>query len=487
MDKQNRGKHKRNDIDKNVGTHTWTHSGAISSNLLPANTNGWMEFSVESTSDFIIGLAVSNIINYSEFTNGIRIETATNTATAYEGGSAIGLGSWQTGDVFRISREGNLVKYYRNSIVLRTVTVNPGLVLQGKATIQYSGKSTPNITTSFDAQLVVQGIVTGLEGNSGSGSLTANVSGGTMPYSYNWSSGDQMSTITDKQRGSYTVTVSDAVGRAKTRTYGLGYKINWINKIGVSTSGNILTKTPATNLWTNSGAISSNVLPANVEGWMEFSVESPSDFIIGLAVNNTINYNQFSNAIRIENASNSATAYEGASAIGLGSWQTGDVFRISREEDSVKYYRNGVVLRTVKVNAALTLKVKVTLQYPGKSTPNITASFWMSDGIVRTYYSIASGYWTSPSIWSLTENGQASTVYPHDIDKVIIKGHEVTVNSSIKSAGITIKSTTENTRLKIDGNLASLTVKGNIMMNRENSMNTAEVLVVQNNGKLDVK
>lgn len=35
--------------------------------------------------------------------------------------------------------------------------------------------------------------------------------------------------------------------------------------------------------------------------------------------------------------------------------------------------------------------------------------------------------------------------------------------------------------------MAFLTVKGNIVMNRENNQNTAEVLLVQNNGKLDVK
>lgn len=63
----------------------------------------------------------------------------------------------------------------------------------------------------------------------------------------------------------------------------------------------------------------------------------------------------------------------------------------------------------------------------------------------------------------------------------------MTVNSIIKSAGITITATHDDTRLKVDGNMAVLTVKGNIVMNRENSTNTAEVLLVQNNGKLDVK
>lgn len=42
------------------------------------------------------------------------------------------------------------------------------------------------------------------------GSLEAQVSGGTAPYSYLWSSGETTATITDKSIGSYTVTVTDA-------------------------------------------------------------------------------------------------------------------------------------------------------------------------------------------------------------------------------------------------------------------------------------
>ena len=231
-------------MTKTVGTHTWTHSGAISSNLLPANSNGWMEFTVASSSDFIIGLGVSNNIGHAEFTNGIYIQNAGNNIIAYEGPTPFALGGWQAGDVIRISREGSSVLYYRNdTTVLRTVTVNPGLALQVKVTLQYQGKSTPTIATSFDAQLILQGNVSGLDGNIESGSISVGVIGGAAPYTYSWSSGEQTSTIINKPQGFYTITASDAAGRTKSRTYGLGYKINWINKIGVSTNGTILTKT----------------------------------------------------------------------------------------------------------------------------------------------------------------------------------------------------------------------------------------------------
>jgi len=44
------------------------------------------------------------------------------------------------------------------------------------------------------------------------GSLTASVTGGTSPYTYNWNSGETSATITGKAAGTYTVSVLDANG-----------------------------------------------------------------------------------------------------------------------------------------------------------------------------------------------------------------------------------------------------------------------------------
>ena len=330
----------------------------------------------------------------------------------------------------------------------------------------------------------MRGNVTGLEGNSGSGSISLNVSGGTAPYNYSWTSGEQTNVINEKARGDYTVIVTDAIGRTQSRTYHIGYKIHWINQVGVSESGGILTKNVSNESWT-SGAVSSNLLPANTDGWIAFTAINGADYRIGFAVNDVINYSYFTHSFFVDNTSGSA--FEGATPNSFGNIQTGDILKISREGSSIKYYRNEVVIKTVSVNPSQAIKVKTCLQIPGSSTPNINSSFWNSDGIVRTYYAIASGIWTTPSIWSLSENGPPSTVYPDDVDKVVIKGHEVTVNSSVKASGITITSTNDDTKLKVDGNMGLLTVKGNIVMNRGNNSNTAEVLLVQNNGRLDVK
>lgn len=473
-------------LTKDNPTENWNNAGAVSSNILPLNANGWIEFSSVSKSDFIVGLAVNNVINSTEFTNGIYLEYSTSSWFAYEGTTTTALGNFQAGDVFRISREGSLVKYYKNGVEARSVAVNPALVLKTKATIKLNNRSTPNIVSSFDCQLILQETIVGLNGNSGSGSASLNVSGGTPPYNYSWSGGEQTSSISNKPKGSYSVTVIDAAGRVQNRTYAIGYKLNWVNQVGVVTNGSILTKNTPVENWNNAGGTSSSILSANTDGWMEFSTVSNSDFIVGLAVNNVINRNEFSYGIYVDHTTNNYFAYEAATSFLLGNWQAGDVFRVSREGNLVRYYRNGLVVRSVTTNPALLLKVKTSLKFNGRSTPNINTSFWFSDGAVRTYYAIADGLWTDPSIWALSEGGVPSTIYPDDIDNVVIKGYSVTVNSSIRIAGVIINAINNNTLLKVDGAMGSLTVKGNVVMNGEAGSNSAELLMVRNGGRLDV-
>jgi len=110
------------------------------------------------------------------------------------------------------------------------------------------------------------------------------------------------------------------------------YSINWVNQTGVSTNGAILTRTTATTGSWNAGAISSNLLSSNTDGWMEFTAVLGADYMVGFASNNILNYSQFAHTIHIDDNTNTAIAREGpANGVSLGTFQTGDVFRISRE------------------------------------------------------------------------------------------------------------------------------------------------------------
>jgi len=72
--------------------------------------------------------------------------------------------------------------------------------------------ATQNFTITEPASLVAgQGAITHVSCNgSANGSATVSVSGGTSPYTYNWSNGQTGTTITNLPGGTYTVTVTDA-------------------------------------------------------------------------------------------------------------------------------------------------------------------------------------------------------------------------------------------------------------------------------------
>ncbi|MFK8006799.1 MAG: T9SS type A sorting domain-containing protein [Saprospiraceae bacterium] len=65
--------------------------------------------------------------------------------------------------------------------------------------------------TSPDSLIVTAQAIVGCEGGT-SGSATANVSGGSFPFSYAWSNGDSVQTATNLSTGNYVVTVTDING-----------------------------------------------------------------------------------------------------------------------------------------------------------------------------------------------------------------------------------------------------------------------------------
>jgi gliding motility-associated-like protein len=70
-----------------------------------------------------------------------------------------------------------------------------------------------SVTISEPALLTVTSDVTPTDCGSSTGSITLNASGGTAPYSYGWSSGSgSTSSVTGLSSGTYTATITDALG-----------------------------------------------------------------------------------------------------------------------------------------------------------------------------------------------------------------------------------------------------------------------------------
>ncbi|MFN6091282.1 MAG: gliding motility-associated C-terminal domain-containing protein, partial [Bacteroidota bacterium] len=74
-------------------------------------------------------------------------------------------------------------------------------------------------TISQNDSIAIQGTIVNANCGQSSGSIIVNVSGGTAPYSYNWSSGGTNSSINNLIAGTYTVTITDALLCAKQSTF----------------------------------------------------------------------------------------------------------------------------------------------------------------------------------------------------------------------------------------------------------------------------
>lgn len=225
-----------------------------------------------------------------------------------------------------------------------------------------------------------------------------------------------------------------------------------------------------------------NFLAPSTDGWIEFvSPISTDAAMIGLA---RLNSEAQTSSQDYAFFANNGVVYIYELGINRGTFgnQTeGTVLTISRELNNIKYYINGVVVRTVATNATYQLMVDCSIV---KGTAAfVTASFPRTS---HTFYSITNGNWTTPSVWSLTENGPPATIYRETSDHVIIKGHNVVVSSGVYAAGVSVISKS-NSCLTIDGAQGLLTViGGDITIERDGSGETTDAVIVRNGGRIIV-
>jgi hypothetical protein len=141
-----------------------------------------------------------------------------------------------------------------------------------------------------------------------------------------------------------------------------------------------------------------------------------------------------------------------------------------------------VVVRTIATTATYQLFADASIDTG--SLPVVTTSFTR---VPLTYYARANGVWTDPTVWSLTANGAAATVYPGKGDLAIVKGFSVAVNTGIRTGNVNIVSYQDQTSLTVDGSNACLTVFGNVTFSNTGSTQVDKTLIVQNSGVINVK
>ena len=84
-----------------------------------ANQNGWIEFKIDNTNiggSYLTGFALlDNSYERTSVEYGLEISVQDQRILVHETNTeGVDLTNWTIGDIFRISREGSDVKYYKN-------------------------------------------------------------------------------------------------------------------------------------------------------------------------------------------------------------------------------------------------------------------------------------------------------------------------------------------------------------------------------------
>jgi hypothetical protein len=150
------------------------------------------------------------------------------------------------------------------------------------------------------------------------------------------------------------------------------YKVRWTDLTGVTLSNQMLVRVaPGERDWVN-GANSSNVLPSYTDGYFEFQIlNAGSTYMIGFSVDNVINRNVTQSFLVV--AGGTLQNYE-LSAQSMGTYQAGDYLKLSREGNTVKYYKNNVVLKTTTVDPSLELSIKAIIRDYNNIVPVVSTN-----------------------------------------------------------------------------------------------------------------
>lgn len=274
-----------NTLEK-TAVYGWGNSGAESSKAIEANTNGYIEMSIDDVSktDLVFGLSDENI-NDNQGSTGYGFELSKYNRAYWkrENGDRKYIGTYNHGDILRIERIGNEILYKNNGNTVSTtqVTSKPRLIA--------------------DVALL----------NTGATVFNGRISSGSSE--------------------SHTTT-----------------NVKWVQVHGAVQDGSDLIKT-ATYGWGNSGAASEQYIAPNSDGWLEMVIQdqSKANLAFGLSENNaddrpeSIDY-----GFETSKYNRAYWKREQSSREYLGTYAENDVLSVERKGSTVFYKKNGQTVAT---------------------------------------------------------------------------------------------------------------------------------------------
>ncbi len=386
---------------------------AASQNYLKANENGYFGFAGNNedseTANFYIGLSSAsqngNNLEYSYQVSG-------NFINVYEGGQYKGNYGEYAGNVFAIGREGDTVRYYRNGSVVREIPASSGKSLAIYAGLGADPTQIDSIKASFAIPFGLGIETTQISATGGTGDIDLTIKGGESPFTVLWSDAATAEDRTALSAGTYTVTVTDDNSLTATATAQLGFGVVWTDTVDANTTATGLVKTTTSPNF-DAGASSLNYLEAGTDGLAGFTVTNTSGAVLlfGLSEKD-LDATEHTVEFGILQAGDQAIIVESGRNTGVSvTVSTNDVLKISRLGDSIYYYLNSALLRTVWTDDTEQMLIDVSLGEGEPTLDNVFASFGIPYGAKISVDNAWPTQYNSGSIVATPVGGQSPYTY----------------------------------------------------------------------------
>lgn len=198
-----------------TGSSTWLKT-AEGVNVIPASSDGWIEYVVTTTGhNKIFGfLDAGSPSGWNNIDFGMILNSG-GTVNTVNNGSQVSLGTYAVGDVLRIEKVSNYINYKKNNTVIWTTTITLAMVatnFQVRAALHDVGARLENLGCSVSANLTPPNANAGSSATITCTNPTAVLTGSssTSGAIYSWSPGGATTaTLNVSSSGTYTLKVTD--------------------------------------------------------------------------------------------------------------------------------------------------------------------------------------------------------------------------------------------------------------------------------------
>jgi hypothetical protein len=422
-----------NTLTKITSDGNWDGNGF---SFQSVENNGYMQMTAsETTTERMVGLSASDAnSSYTSIQFAFFLAPG-GVLYIFESGNNRGtFGSYNSGDVFKIAIESNVVKYYKNGVPIYISAVTPLPPLFVDVSIKNTGGTVSDVKISNGSISTFTAIGTNL-GTSPTYQWKLNgLNVGSNSPTYintNLANADVVSCLvtpslsgcSTSSYSSNNITIGNINPTIQNEFYISGAAsqsackealsdVVWViasSSLKNTISTNTLTKLTSDGNWDGNGFSFQSV---ENNGYMQMTaLETTTERMVGLsATDGNANYTSIQFAFYLAPGGNLYVFESGNNRGAFGTYVNGDVFKIAIESNVVKYYKNGVPIYISAVTPSPPLFVDASTKNVGATVANVK----ISNGSISSFTAIGTNLGASPAYqWKLNGSnvGSNSSTY----------------------------------------------------------------------------